>query len=149
MDQPCKDFVLRVLDSAHDLTLATVRDDGYPQATIVSFAHDDLALYVGIGRHCQKAANISHNNKVSLAVSLPYREWNEIRGLSMSGQAEILQSEPDIDKAKQCLMQRFPQVQSWAGPDMSKEIAFLRIKPEVISVLDYTKGFGHTELVTV
>lgn len=28
-------------------------------------------------------------------------------------------------------------------------IAFLRITPKVISVLDYTKGFGHTQLVTL
>jgi hypothetical protein len=28
-------------------------------------------------------------------------------------------------------------------------IAFVRIVPKVISVLDYRKGFGHTELVEV
>jgi hypothetical protein len=26
--------------------------------------------------------------------------------------------------------------------------AVFRVEPEVISVLDYTKGFGHTDLVT-
>jgi hypothetical protein len=26
-------------------------------------------------------------------------------------------------------------------------VAFFRIRPEIISVLDYRKGFGHTELV--
>jgi hypothetical protein len=31
-------------------------------------------------------------------------------------------------------------------PDLSS-LAFLKITPKVISVLDYTKGFGHTELV--
>lgn len=36
MDQSSKDFVLQVIDGANDLTLATVRDDGYPQATTVS-----------------------------------------------------------------------------------------------------------------
>jgi hypothetical protein len=33
---------------------------------------------------------------------------------------------------------------------METENAVLfRIEPEVISVLDYSKGFGHTELVTL
>jgi general stress protein 26 len=148
MDQSSKDFVLHVIDSARDLTLATVRDDGYPQATTVSFAHDGLTLYVCIGKHSQKAHNIGHNNKVSIAISLPYRDWNEIRGLSMSATAELLADPQELGRAQDCLMRRFPQVSEWAGPDMAAEIDFLRITPQVISVLDYTKGFGHTEEVT-
>jgi general stress protein 26 len=132
-----------------DLTLATVRDDGYPQATTVSFAHDGLTFYVGIGKHSQKAHNIRGNNKVSLAVTLPYHNWNEIQGLSMSGIAELLEDPAECEKAKECLGRRFPQLAQWAGTDMAAEIAFLRIRPQVISVLDYTKGFGHTELLTV
>lgn len=149
MDKPSQEFVMRVIDTAHDLTLATVRDDGYPQATTVSYAHDGLTLYVGIGKHSQKAHNIHGNNKVSLAINLPYHEWREIRGLSMSGLAEVLEDREQIDCAKACLMQRFPQAAQWAGADESSEIAFLRITPQVISMLDYTKGFGHTEQVTM
>jgi hypothetical protein len=28
-----------------------------------------------------------------------------------------------------------------------EQVALFRIVPEVVSVLDYTKGFGHTDLV--
>jgi general stress protein 26 len=148
MDQPTNDFVMHVIDSVRDLTLATVREDGYPQATTVSFAHDGLTFYVGIGKHSQKAHNISLNNKVSLALTLPYQNWNEIQGLSMCAIAEVLEDPSDCEKAKDCLVRRFPQLSQWAGTEMAAEIALLRIKPQVISVLDYTKGFGHTELVT-
>jgi general stress protein 26 len=148
MDQPNKDFVIRVIEGAQDLTLATVRPDGYPQATTVSFAHDGLVLYVGIGRHSQKANNIRQNNKVSLTINLPYKDWREIRGLSMSALAELLDDPAAIATAQDCLLRRFPQVSEWGGPDMAAEVSFLRITPQVISVLDYTKGFGHTELVT-
>ena len=44
MDQSQHAFVMHVLDSARDLTLATIRPDGYPQATTVSFAHEDTEL---------------------------------------------------------------------------------------------------------
>jgi hypothetical protein len=148
MEQPNKDFVISVIDGAHDLTLATIRPDGYPQATTVSYAHEGLTLYVGIGKHSQKADNIRQNNKVSLTINLPYKDWREIRGLSMSATAEILQDPRDILVAQESLGRRFPQVAEWGGPDMAREVAFLRITPQVISVLDYTKGFGHTELVT-
>jgi general stress protein 26 len=148
MDQPNQDSVIGIIEGAHDLTLATIRPDGYPQATTVSFAHDGLTLYVGIGKHSQKANNIRQNNKVSLTINLPYRDWREIRGLSMSALADILDEPQAVAAARECLMRRFPQVTEWAGPDMAADIAFLKITPQVISVLDYSKGFGHTELVT-
>jgi hypothetical protein len=31
---------------------------------------------------------------------------------------------------------------------MGAEVAFVRIRPQMVSVIDYSKGFGHTELVT-
>jgi hypothetical protein len=30
---------------------------------------------------------------------------------------------------------------------MAHEVAFVRIQPQMVSVIDYSKGFGHTELV--
>jgi nitroimidazol reductase NimA-like FMN-containing flavoprotein (pyridoxamine 5'-phosphate oxidase superfamily) len=140
-------FVRQVIDSAQDLTLATIRPDGYPQATTVSFAHQDTVRYVGIGRYSQKADNIRHNDKVSLTINLPYRDWREIRGLSMSARAEILGNPQDVDTARACLERRFPAVSEWVGQDMAHEVVFLRIQPQVVSVIDYSKGFGHTELV--
>jgi general stress protein 26 len=148
MDQSFKDFVLNVIESANDLTLATVRPDGYPQATTVSFAHDGLNLYVGIGKHSQKADNIRHNSKVSLTINLPYQDWREIKGLSMSALAEIVDDSAGVDAARACLLKRFPQIAEWGDPTLASEVAFLKITPQVISILDYSKGFGHTELAT-
>lgn len=145
MDQANAAFIKEVLDRATDLTLATIRPDGYPQATTVSFAHDGLALYAGIGRDSQKARNIRANDKVSLTINLPYEDWSQIRGLSMSAHAEILDKARDLEVAKACLLQRFPQVAAWADQGMADAIVFLKMTPQVISILDYSKGFGHTE----
>jgi nitroimidazol reductase NimA-like FMN-containing flavoprotein (pyridoxamine 5'-phosphate oxidase superfamily) len=148
MESSNHDFVLHVLDTAQDLTLATIRPDGYPQATTVSFAHEDMVLYVGIGRNSQKAENIRRNDKVSLTINLPYHDWREIRGLSMSAIAELLDDPEQAARAAACLEQRFPAVAEWGGPDMGHDVAFLRIRPQMVSVIDYSQGFGHTELVS-
>jgi general stress protein 26 len=145
MDQSFKDFALHVMDKANDLTLATVRPDGFPQATTVSFAHDGLNLYVGIGKHSQKANNVRHNNKVSLTINLPYDDWREIKGLSMSALAELIEDGAGVDTAKACLLRRFPHIAEWTDAPIAGDMAFLKITPQVISVLDYSKGFGHTE----
>lgn len=147
MDQIFKDFVLQVIDGATDLTLATVRPDGFPQATTVSYAHDGLSLYVGIGKHSQKATNVRANSKVSLTINLPYQDWREIKGLSMSALAQVVEDGAGVATAKACLLQRFPQIAEWGDAPMAGEMAFLKITPQVISMLDYSKGFGHTEQV--
>jgi len=148
MHRTQQEFVLHVLDTAQDLTLATIRPDGYPQATTVSFAHEDMLLYAGIGSRSQKAENIRRNGKVSLTINLPYKDWREIRGLSMSAIAELLDEPEEARLAAACLERRFPAVSEWCGPDLGHDVAFVRIRPQMVSVIDYSQGFGHTELVS-
>jgi len=40
-----KRFILEQLKTHHNMSLATVRPDGYPQATTVAYANDGLTLY--------------------------------------------------------------------------------------------------------
>ena len=61
MDEAQREFIRQVLDHGTDLTLATIRPDGYPQATTVSFACSDMTLYVGIGRgRCRSSTLGAH-----------------------------------------------------------------------------------------
>ena len=149
MDEATREFVLNIMEQANDLTLATIRPDGYPQATTLSYGHEDLTLYASIGRHSQKADNIRHCDKVSVTINTEYLDWNHIKGLSMGARAEILTDDVDIQRAGECLARRFPQVRELEGTDAMTEIVFLKITPLVISVLNYEKGFGHADLVTV
>jgi pyridoxine/pyridoxamine 5'-phosphate oxidase len=67
------------------MTLATIRPDGYPQATTVSYAHEGLTLYFGCAADSQKSRNLARVGRVSLRVNLPYANLGKIRGLSMTG----------------------------------------------------------------
>jgi general stress protein 26 len=149
MQQPALDLIIDIINQAHDLTLATIRPDGYPQATTVSYANDGLTIYVGVGKDSQKVHNIRHCDKVSLTINLPYTDWMHIRGLSAAALADILQDQSDIEHAMNCLSVRFPQIKQGATSDFADEIIFLRIRPQIVSLLDYEKGFGHTELVKI
>ena len=147
MDPTLRREILDILSEASDLTIATLREDGYPQATTVSYANDDLEIYFGTSAGSQKAKNLARNAKVSATVCLPYRDWGEIRGLSMSGKAERLTDPPHIARAEELLLRRFSQsIAQYASAPLDNVI-FFRVRPEVISVLDYRKGFGHTDLV--
>lgn len=149
MDKELQQLILDLLDRGKDLTLATIRPDGYPQATTVSFANDGMTIYVGIGKSSQKAKNIQACGKVSLTVNMDYEDWQHIQGLSIGADAEILRDENEIRHAGECITKRFPQTDQWVNSEQMKEVALVRIKPKVISVLDYQKGFGHADLVSV
>ncbi|MDJ0707490.1 MAG: pyridoxamine 5'-phosphate oxidase family protein [Leptolyngbyaceae cyanobacterium MO_188.B28] len=150
MDKQIEQFILDILADHNILTLATVRDDGYPQATTVTYVNDGLEIYFLTGPECQKVGNIQRCNKVSLTIDREYEDWHQIKGLSMGGIAEILSDPDEITKAITCLETKFPQIHEWGtAEDISKAAAFVKITPQVISVLNYEKEFGHTELVAV
>ena len=56
MDPAVKTQILSLLDRHRTMSLATVRPDGWPQATTVGFAHDGLTLYLLRGPNSQKTA---------------------------------------------------------------------------------------------
>ncbi|WP_262266427.1 pyridoxamine 5'-phosphate oxidase family protein [Microvirga yunnanensis] len=147
MDASIREEILSILDRANDMTLATVRQDGYPQATTVSYANDGLDIYFGCAADSQKAWNINRNRKVSLTVNLPYANWGEIRGISAGGLADCLTDPQEIARAGQLLLEKFPQGIAEYASGALEGVAFFKVVPKVISVLDYRKGFGHTDLV--
>lgn len=71
-----------------------------------------------------------------------------ITGLSMAARAQAVQDRAEAEKVLRLLPLKYPEAQSVPikipGPD---EVRLFRVTPSVISVLDYTKGFGHTDLV--
>jgi general stress protein 26 len=149
MDAAMKQTILELLHSHNVLRLGTLRGDGYPQVTTVEYANDDLTLYVVTDKNSQKAYNIRHHNKVSLAIDRDYADWNQIRGLSMAATAEVLDDRQEIAHALALFARKFPAYATLFDPKEADGMTILRITPRVISVLDYTREFGHSDEVTV
>ena len=146
MDPGLREEILSILKGAGEMTIATVRPDGYPQATTVNYVSDGLIVYFGCAAQSQKARNIAFNEKVSLTVTLPAFNWEEIRGLSMGGRAAPVTDPKEINRVSELMLRQFPQILRYALAG-KKGVFLIRVTPEVISVLDYRKGFGHTDLV--
>jgi general stress protein 26 len=148
MDAELEKQIISILEGAQDMTVATVREDGYPQATTVSFVNDGLLVYFGCTKDSQKARNIARNDKVSLAANLLYSSWDKIRGVSIGGTAARVSDPNEIERMGKLMVAKFPQILRYVSSGL-EGVAIFRITPKVISVLDYSKGFGHTELVHI
>ena len=149
MDEVIRRKILGLLDQHRIMTVATLRPDGWPQATTVGYANDGLRLYFLCGLDSQKAANLARDNRVSLTIDHDTPQVMEILGLSMAARAEAVVDAMEGEKAMRLLMEKYPPQNSLPLP-MPKfaDVRLFRLTPTVISVLDYSRGFGHTDLVT-
>jgi PPOX class probable F420-dependent enzyme len=147
VDPALQRLILELLARHNLLTLATVREDGWPQATTVAYASERMTIYVATGSDAQKVRNIRRDNRVSLTIDHDEPDWNRIQGLSMAATAEVVSSLSEIHHATALLKKKFPALLEFGDPESERGWSFLRITPRIVSLIDYTRGFGHTLLV--
>jgi nitroimidazol reductase NimA-like FMN-containing flavoprotein (pyridoxamine 5'-phosphate oxidase superfamily) len=148
MDELLRESILALLDQHRTMRIATLRPDGWPQVTTVGYANEGLAIYFLCGPDSQKASNLARDDRVSLAIDDDPAQVVDITGLSMAARATEVTDPAEAEKAIRLLLSRYPY-QKGVYPQTSKasEVRVFRLRPTVISVLDYSKGFGHTDLV--
>lgn len=148
MDQRTKAQIISIIDDCDDMTIATVREDGFPQANTVSYVNDGLAIYMGTSSESAKARNLARDDRVSLTINRSYNTWDEIEGVSLGGRAKLVTEPDEAGPITDLMMRKFPQIPDFFPSELA-ELALFRIDPVVISILDYKKGFGHADLVRV
>jgi nitroimidazol reductase NimA-like FMN-containing flavoprotein (pyridoxamine 5'-phosphate oxidase superfamily) len=149
MDEAIKEKILALLDQHRIMTVATLRPDGWPQATTVGYANEGLTLYFLCGLDSQKAQNLARDDRISLTIDHDTPDLMSIAGLSMAGHARAVEDRAEAEKVLAMLPLKYPDMIALPIPMPSPdEVRLFRVTPMVISVLDYSKGFGHTDLVT-
>jgi nitroimidazol reductase NimA-like FMN-containing flavoprotein (pyridoxamine 5'-phosphate oxidase superfamily) len=151
MDASMKQKILSLLEGHRIMTIATLRPDGWPQATTVGYANEGLTLWFLCGLESQKAKNLARDDRVSITIDHDTPDILSITGLSMAARAHRVSDRAEAEKVLGMLPLKYPDAPpatlelKMPAPD---DVALFRVVPEIISVLDYTKGFAHTDLVT-
>ena len=156
-----KDLILKLLNGHRLMTLATNRPDGWPQATMVGYVNDGFLLYCFVARNSQKYVNIRRDPRVSAAIGSDAAHPLDIKGLSLAGRACEVTDPVEFEHVTRLRLSRYPEyadlpppvlrggdVERIAPQPPSAGVVLLRIAPEIFSVLDYSRGFGHSDLVT-
>ncbi|MGQ0685099.1 pyridoxamine 5'-phosphate oxidase family protein [Bradyrhizobium sp.] len=160
VNRKLKNLVLQLLDEHRVMTIATNRPDGWPQATIVGYLNDGFLLYCFVARNAQKYANILRDPRVSIAIGSDAPQPRDIKGLSLAARATPVADHDEFDYVSALRLKRHPEYAAsppWAATDGAAQraapkpspdsVVLLRIVPEIISVLDYSKAFGHSDLI--
>lgn len=139
---------IEILDQHRLMAISTVRPDGWPQTTMVGYANQGWSIYFLIFRSSQKFANIARDNRVAVAVSGDTRSLGEIRAVYAGAIAAEVTDAGERRQAWRLLVERHPNLAEFGSPDDS-ETALMRARCKYVSLLDYSKGIGHAEELTV
>jgi len=138
--------VSAILAHHHLMSVATLRPDGWPQATLVNYLADGLTLYFLVAQDSQKRANIAADPRVSIAIGGD--DEGPPQGLSLAGLATQVDDPLWVDALNHRI---------WGTPEFSRfephpsghAVALLRFKPQWVSLIDYGSPPGRIHLFAV
>lgn len=137
-----------ILNQYRLMAIATLRPDGWPQATMVSYANEGLLLYFIVSRSSQKYANIERDSRVSIVVGRDFEDPSQIKALSIAANASEVRDSRQRERAIDLILDRHPALAKFGRPD-PEHSAVMRAYCSIVTILDYSKGFGHADLLTV
>jgi len=130
------------------MAISTVRPDGWPQTTMVGYANNGWTVYFLIFRSSQKFVNIQRDDRVAIAVSGETSFLSDIKAVYAGAHAKEVTDPKERANAWMSLLERHPNLADFGLPDDS-ETALMCAQCKYVSVLDYSKGIGHAEALTV
>ena len=142
------DRLTEILGSHRLMAISTLMRDGWPQTTMVGYANEGLLIYFIISREGQKFANIQRDQRVAIAIGSDVDDPQQIKELAIAAEASEVTNPEQRERATDLLLQRRPGLKSLPRPDGARS-AVMRAAPRVITLSDYSRGFGHAEMVTL
>jgi nitroimidazol reductase NimA-like FMN-containing flavoprotein (pyridoxamine 5'-phosphate oxidase superfamily) len=139
---------IEILDAHRLMAISTVMPDGWPQATLVGFANDGLLIYFVISRAGQKFANIQRDQRVAIAVGRDVEDPMAIRELSIAAEASEVTDPKQREHAIDLILNRRPSMKKMKRPDPATA-AVMRAACRIITISDYSKGFGHADIISM
>lgn len=142
------DRITAFLDAHHVMSLATCGADG-PHAANVFFARDGFSLLWVSDPQTRHSTALETNPQVAATVAPDYRDFDEICGVQISGDAHRITDPAERHSARGLLEARYPFLQRLSDQPRVKQAYeaadFYRLVPRKIVIIDNTRGFGHKD----
>ncbi len=139
---------IEILNSHSTMAISTLRADGWPQTTIVGYANDGLTLYFLIFRSSQKLANIRRDMRVSIAVGGEPKDLDQLTAVYAGAHAFEVKDLEERNRAWSLLEARHPNLVAFQLPERT-EAAMMKASCKFVTVLDYRKGLGHIDELSI
>jgi nitroimidazol reductase NimA-like FMN-containing flavoprotein (pyridoxamine 5'-phosphate oxidase superfamily) len=144
--------IVNYLKRHYSGTLSTVREDGCPQASGITYVSDGLVLYFGMDPESQKKKNVDRNPNVGMAIFKDYYRFDKTRAVHLAGRCEVTTDEEEVAKVGILFTEKFPKLAEYTGMAEWAErvgpVPFYRITPKIVAYMDYRRfGFNRYEVL--
>lgn len=89
--------------------------------------YDGRYVYFSTGAASKKVKNLKRNKKISIVFDEYSDNWAKLKGISVQGEAEIIEKGEEFDLARKMLYEKFPQYKKM--PIREGESVIVKIKP--------------------
>ena len=118
------------------------------------FAVDAFSLYWTSDPGTRHSLAIEHNPCVAATVAPDYEDFRAIRGLQIAGRAHRLSEAAEAARARELLRRRFPFLRELEAMPAAlraalDKAAYYRLDPELITLIDNTRGFGNKRALRI
>ena len=141
------------LHAHHVVSLAT-SDQGAVHAASVMYAPDGFDLYWMSDPKSRHSQHLERSSAVAATIAPDYTDFPEIRGLQIAGTAARLGQAQEAAYARALMLQRYAFLRELAAaPEALRQAfetgAFYRLRPQTITLIDNSRGFGQKETLVV
>lgn len=128
------------------LTLATLTEDGRPQAAALFYAEmSDLSLIFISEQRVGHSQNIARDGRVAVTIYADGQQWQAIRGVQLEGHCLALSGEA-AQSARAAYLAKYPFIAADERlAKMLAQVTFYQITPTWLRLIDNSLGFGHKE----
>jgi len=137
------------LDAHHVMTLATGAG-GAVHAASLMYAREGFALCWTSDPATRHSRELEAEPRVAATIAPDYTDFRAIRGLQIAGRAARLADPWEIERARTLMTARYAFLAALAqGPEALRaawaKAGFYVLRPERITLIDNSRGFGHKE----
>lgn len=110
--------------------LATLSAKSEPHLVPLCFAFANGAIYIGTGPAGKKVRNILQNNRVAFTIDEYSEDWDNLRGIMITGEAFILEKGQEYERAKKIMFNKYQQYEKLGWKDGHDRV--LKITPQKV-----------------
>ena len=145
-----KNDVATYVDKTRFAVLAYVRSDGAPLLrSMGSFDPDGVNLYFSTRKEAAKVKEINDRRRISFFFEHEGQELTQWKNLLLVGDAVKVDEGDELKHAVQLLSNRNPRFKERIDKGELPSTQIFKLNTEEVEFLDYGKGFGHVEKVTL
>ncbi len=144
MSEALQDRILTYLKEHRSMVFTTTADQAMVASTTCYVADDDLTIYGFVFKGSDKYQAVAAGAPIAVVIDEGFTI--PMHGVEYQGHAEFIDGEADTTFAQELLAGTFPKLNNvWGHP----AVVLIRIRPERITLIDWTEKLGHSETLTL